>query len=126
MGTIGVELFEADGSLFVNELAPRVHNTGHYSQNALPLSQFDAHIRAISGLELPNVTEKHQGFAMVNLLGTKNISEPSWTLSPDVYVHWYGKHENRAGRKMGHINTIGKTPDEALKKALHALKGFKV
>lgn len=126
VGTIGVELFDADGGLFVNELAPRVHNTGHYSQNALPLSQFDAHIRAICGLDLPDTTEKHTGFAMINLLGSKNIKDPSWTLPTDVYLHWYGKKENRPSRKMGHINSTGTSPDAALKSAMRALKGFKV
>lgn len=126
VGTIGVELFDADGTLLVNELAPRVHNTGHYSMNALPMSQFDAHIRAVCGLDLPTTTPKHSGFAMINLLGSKNIKEPSWTLPTDTFVHWYGKKENRAGRKMGHINALSTSPDAALKSALRALKGFKV
>lgn len=126
VGTIGVELFETKDALIVNELAPRVHNTGHYTQNAFPLNQFDAHIRAVSNLELNSETLKHAGFAMVNLLGSKNGVSPSWVLGSDVYLHWYGKAETRAGRKMGHINAVGKTPEAALKTALGALKGFKI
>lgn len=126
VGTIGVELFDTGSHLFVNELAPRVHNTGHYTQNAFPMSQFDAHIRAVAGMQLNESTLKHTGFAMVNLLGSQKIKEPSWTLAPDAHLHWYGKKEIRPGRKMGHINTVGTTPDNALKRALSALKGFKV
>lgn len=124
IGTIGVELFDKDGELYVNELAPRVHNSGHYSMDALPLSQFDAHIRALANLELPLELPATSCFAMVNLLGSKNTSTPVWELPPNTYLHWYGKKENRAGRKMGHINTLSTNPEKALKLALQNLKGF--
>lgn len=126
VGAIGVELFDAQGKIIVNELAPRVHNTGHYSQNCLRINQFEAHLRAVMGLSLPSQQFVPKGFAMVNLLGSTNAPPPKWTLSPDVSVHWYGKLDNRAGRKMGHINAVDSSPNAALKKALLAAKGFKL
>lgn len=126
VGTIGVELFDDGTQLLVNELAPRVHNTGHYSLNTPGINQFEAHLRCLLGMDLPTALAPLQGFAMVNLLGTKGIQHPSWVVAPEAHLHWYGKSENRAGRKMGHINTLGKSPNDALKRALSALKGFKV
>jgi phosphoribosylaminoimidazole carboxylase PurK protein len=126
VGTMGVELFESKDQLIVNELAPRVHNTGHYSSNSLPMSQFDAHLRAVSGMSLPNGSFSHEGFAMVNLLGSEKAPKPQWISPTDAVVHWYGKTENRTGRKMGHINAIGSSPNVALKRAMSALKGFKL
>lgn len=126
VGTIGVELFDDGAQLLVNELAPRVHNTGHYTLNTPGINQFEAHLRCLLGMDLPPTIETPPGFAMVNLIGTKGLQHPSWSVAPEAHLHWYGKSENRAGRKMGHINTVGQSPNDALKKALSALKGFKV
>lgn len=124
VGVIAAELFETKEGLIVNELAPRVHNSGHYTQDAFALSQFDLHILAL--LNQPLELEKEpKGFAMVNLLGDKKPST-TWDVSPETYVHWYGKTESRPGRKMGHINALGTTPEKALQTALAARKRFSI
>ena len=114
VGVMGVEFFKTDKGLLVNELAPRVHNTGHYSMDTEGPSQFDLHIMCLVGHKLPKSIEIKKGFAMVNLLGEGGKVE----LEPLEGLHWYGKNENRPGRKMGHINVIDKNPTHALKKAL--------
>lgn len=126
-GVLAVELFEHKGRLFVNELAPRVHNSAHYSMDALDLSQFEAHLRGVLGLPLKNPVPLCKGFAMVNLLGDDK-SKHDVTLSREPFgrLHWYGKSELRAGRKMGHINTFGSSPEAALKSALKWRKGFRL
>lgn len=123
VGLIAFELFDTGKDLLVNEIAPRVHNSGHYSQNALTLNQFQAHVLAVCGYKLftPKVLSP---FAMANLLGKSNRI-PSWSpqLGDDksqTQLHWYGKSENRAHRKMGHINAVASTPNAALKLALAA------
>lgn len=123
IGLIAFELFDDGKQLLVNEIAPRVHNSGHYSQDALTLSQFQAHILAVAGYKLvaPQVLS---AFAMANLLGTSK-DMPAWSnqfakTPHQCQLHWYGKKENRAHRKMGHINAIAKTPQSALKSALAA------
>ncbi len=113
VGVMGIELFDSARGLFVNELAPRVHNTGHYSLDALTDDQFSLHLKAILGCELKQPALNAKGFAMMNLLGTHS-GLPSWTLPGDIKLHWYGKSENRPGRKMGHINAVGATPEAAL------------
>jgi len=126
-GILAVELFEHKGKLFVNELAPRVHNSAHYSMDALDLSQFEAHLRGVLGMPLRNPAPLGKGFAMVNLLGDdKSNHEVVLSREPFGRLHWYGKTELRAGRKMGHINTFGTTPDNALKAALKWRKGFRL
>jgi 5-(carboxyamino)imidazole ribonucleotide synthase len=122
---MGVELFDTRQELIVNELAPRVHNTGHYTMDAYTTSQFELHIKALydQPLKLPKPSSK--AFAMVNLLGGKN-QEMKWSLDPQVRLHWYGKSESRPGRKMGHLNVVDSTPNSALKTALKALKGFSI
>jgi 5-(carboxyamino)imidazole ribonucleotide synthase len=126
VGVIGVELFETSSGLLVNELAPRVHNTAHYTMSAFNISQFELHWRALlnQNIDLPPANAK--GFAMVNLLGGSASPKPQWTLSPDMQLHWYGKEESRPGRKMGHINTLGTSPQQALQKALKNLKRIRV
>lgn len=126
-GILAVELFEHKGKLFVNELAPRVHNSAHYSMDALDLSQFEAHLRGVLGMPLRDPLPLSKGFAMVNLLGDDK-SNHEVVLSREVLgrLHWYGKTELRAGRKMGHINTFGSSPDAALKIALKWRKGFRL
>lgn len=100
VGVMAMECFVIDGKLLVNELAPRVHNSGHWTQLGCAVSQFELHLRAL--LDLP--TPELQVFApsvMVNLIGTEH--NPQWLNTPFSQVHWYGK-EVRPGRKVGHIN----------------------
>ena len=125
VGIMGVELFDSAEGLLVNELAPRVHNSGHYSLDALSEDQFSIHLRAVLGLELRAPVPLSGGFAMLNLLGSYD-KEPSWRLPPDVRLHWYGKKENRKGRKMGHVNALGPSPEKALALVLKRRGEFRV
>lgn len=113
VGIMGVELFETSNGLLINELAPRVHNSGHYSLDALLDDQFTLHLKAITGSEIRKPISLSKAFAMYNLLGSSS-TEPTWKLAHDVKLHWYGKVENRKGRKMGHVNALGATPQAAL------------
>lgn len=124
VGILAFELFDTKNGLIVNELAPRVHNSAHYSQNALTCSQFEYHLRAGLNWPLPEVALVQRGFAMVNLLGEGGKIELS--RKPEGHLHWYGKNENRSGRKLGHINTLAASPAAALKKAEHWRKDFKL
>jgi 5-(carboxyamino)imidazole ribonucleotide synthase len=125
IGVLAFELFEGPkGALLVNELAPRVHNSAHYSQDALTCSQFEYHIRAGLDWPLPEVELVRKGFAMINLLGTGG--KVNLSRKHDGFLHWYGKNENRAGRKMGHINTLASTPKAALKSAEKWRKDFEL
>ncbi len=118
VGVMGVEFFLTDKRFIINEIAPRVHNTGHYSLNTEGPSQFDLHNMCLLGLELPKEIKIKKAFAMVNLIGhTKPVK-----LRAVEGLHWYGKNENRKGRKMGHINTLSNSPDEALRQALKRRK----
>lgn len=125
VGILAVELFETAKGLLVNELAPRVHNSAHYSLDALTCSQFEYHLRAGLGLPLPKVELQAKGFAMVNLLGEGN-NELKLSYAPAGQLHWYGKNENRPGRKLGHINVLDSSPAKALKKALQWRKDFQL
>jgi 5-(carboxyamino)imidazole ribonucleotide synthase len=125
VGILAVELFETPKGLLVNELAPRVHNSAHYSQDALTCSQFEYHLRAGLGLPLPKVELVKKGFAMVNLLG-EGKNEAVLSREPKGKLHWYGKNENRPGRKLGHINVTDTTPKKALSKALQWRKDFQL
>lgn len=100
VGVMAMECFVVDGQLLINELAPRVHNSGHWTQLGCSISQFELHLRAL--LDLP--TPELQVFApsvMVNLIGTEHNAQ--WLNTPFSQLHWYGK-EVRPGRKVGHIN----------------------
>jgi 5-(carboxyamino)imidazole ribonucleotide synthase len=102
VGVLAIELFEMkDGRLMVNEIAPRVHNSGHWTQQGSVTSQFDQHLRAAAGLPLGDV-DTIQATAMVNILGLDSLPQTVHDI-PGLRVHWYGK-ECRPGRKMGHIN----------------------
>jgi 5-(carboxyamino)imidazole ribonucleotide synthase len=126
VGVLAVEMFDANSKLYINEVAPRVHNSCHYSLNAMPMNQFRVHLMCLLGERLPRKIESEsRGFAMVNLIGKSN-AEATWQDPAHAFLHWYGKTENRPGRKMGHLNTLGKSPDEALKLALNALKRFQL
>src|SRR5687767_14940611 len=124
VGVLCVEYFVArDGSLLVNELAPRPHNSGHFTFDACVTSQFEQQLRAVCGLPLGS-TELLRPAAMANLLGDLwQGGEPDWASAlalPDVKLHLYGKTEARPGRKMGHLTALAATPAEAAKRALAA------
>ena len=106
VGVIGVELFLGrNGELLVNEIAPRVHNSGHWTEAACAVSQFEQHIRAICGLALGQTT-RHSDCMMENLIG-KDISKvPALLQQANGLLHLYGKHQVRAGRKMGHVTRL--------------------
>lgn len=125
VGVMGIEFFQKNGRLIVNELAPRVHNSGHYSQDAMPESQFVYHLKSILNYPLPEPRLSARGFAMVNLLGDGH-KKPCWETASlnGGQIHWYGKEESREGRKMGHLNFTAATPQAALKEALRTRKKF--
>ena len=125
VGVIGVELFETKDGYLVNELAPRVHNSGHYTLDAADLDQFSAHILAVIGAPLSTPRLLSPGFAMMNLLG-QSTRRPNWSVPKKVHLHWYGKSENRKGRKMGHYNVLASTPAKALALAKKARSSFDV
>ncbi len=124
VGILAFELFDGRSGLLVNELAPRVHNSAHYSQDALSCSQFEYHLRAGLDWPLPKIELMRPGFAMINLLGEGGDIRLS--RKPLGHLHWYGKAENRPGRKLGHINVLAGRPKEALKKAQLWRKDFKL
>ncbi|WP_297327009.1 5-(carboxyamino)imidazole ribonucleotide synthase [uncultured Bartonella sp.] len=103
IGVIGVEFFVLeDGSVIANELAPRVHNSGHWTEVACLVSQFEQHIRAIAGLPLGS-TKRHSNCVMENLIGNDISHLPELLAEPQTFIDLYGKAEVRSGRKMGHI-----------------------
>ena len=104
VGVMGVEFFQmADGKLIVNEIAPRVHNSGHWTQNAGCTDQFEQHIRAVAGWPLGDARPR-QGVVMTNLIGDDVADWENFAKQPGTHLHLYGKSEIRPGRKMGHIN----------------------
>lgn len=106
VGVIGVELFDlGNGTLLVNEIAPRVHNTGHWTQDGCVCDQFEQHIRAIAGWPL-GPTTAHARVEMTNLLGDEVEQWQALSGKPDMRLHLYGKAEARPGRKMGHVNRV--------------------
>ncbi len=107
VGVMGMELFALkDGSLLVNEIAPRVHNTGHWTQDACTVCQFEQHIRAVAGWPLGDPAP-HASARMVNLIGHDADAWEDWLKTPNAVLHLYGKRETREGRKMGHVNVLG-------------------
>jgi 5-(carboxyamino)imidazole ribonucleotide synthase len=121
VGVLGVELFVVGGRLMVNEMAPRPHNSGHYTIDACSVNQFEQQLRALCGLPLAQ-PELLSPVAMINLLGDLwEGGEPRWDQAlkrPGVRLHLYGKAEARPGRKMGHLNCLASDPDRALALAL--------
>jgi 5-(carboxyamino)imidazole ribonucleotide synthase len=107
VGLLGVEMFvDADGRVLVNEIAPRPHNSGHWTIDACPASQFELHIRAIAGLPLPAAT-RHSDAVMKNLVGPEEVALwPAILAAPGLIPHLYGKSEPRPGRKMGHVTRL--------------------
>ena len=124
VGVMCVEFFLTEGGrLLVNELAPRPHNSGHFTFDACVTSQFEQQLRAVCGLPLGS-TELVRPAAMANLLGDLwQSGEPDWAAAlahPDVKLHLYGKTEPRPGRKMGHLTALAATPEDAARTALAA------
>ena len=106
IGVMGIELFDmGNGELLVNEVAPRVHNTGHWTQDGCICDQFEQHIRAVVGWPL-GPTQAHARIEMTNLLGDEVEQWRTLAAEPNARLHLYGKHEARAGRKMAHVNRI--------------------
>lgn len=122
VGVLAVEMFVSDGRILVNELAPRPHNSGHWTLDAAATSQFDQQIRAICGLALGPTELTGGAVAMANLLGDGwRHGEPDWSAvlaAPDVHLHLYGKSAARAGRKMGHLTVRAADADEAVRRVL--------
>ena len=107
IGLLAVEMFlTADGRVIVNELAPRPHNSGHWTLDACPASQFELHVRAIAGLPLPPAA-RHSDAVMKNLVGPEEAALwPAVLATPGLIPHLYGKAEARPGRKMGHVTRL--------------------
>jgi phosphoribosylaminoimidazole carboxylase PurK protein len=131
-GAFGVEMFlTQEGQILLNEVAPRVHNSGHYTIEACETSQFEQHIRAISGMPLGKTAMKVPAAVMVNILGARNgpvhITGLGEALKePHTAVHIYGKSPVKIGRKMGHITSIGQTTAEARQRAELARKKISI
>ncbi len=139
VGVLCVEFFVlADGSLRVNEMAPRPHNSGHYSIDACVTSQFEQQARVLAGLPLGS-THQHQAAVMINLLGdcwfrhqgdaqpTATPREPDWNVvlaHPFAKLHLYGKRDARPGRKMGHVTVLADAVDEAVRVAVQVERGL--
>ena len=106
VGVVGLELFELrDGRLLVNEIAPRVHNTGHWTQDGCEVDQFEQHIRAVAGWPL-GPTRAIARVEMLNLLGDEAGAWAKLAHEPETRLHLYGKRDAKPGRKMGHVNKL--------------------
>ncbi|MEA5620274.1 5-(carboxyamino)imidazole ribonucleotide synthase [Cronbergia sp. UHCC 0137] len=119
VGIFGIELFlTGNGKILVNEIAPRTHNSGHFSLDACEVSQFEQHLRAVCGLPLVNPILHCSGAVMVNLLGYQNSHSDYQNQRqqlgeiPHSHLHWYGKSESRIGRKLGHITVLLEQPNQ--------------
>ena len=127
IGTMGVEFFVSCGRLIVNEMAPRPHNSGHYTIDACVTNQFEQQVRVLCGLPLGE-PRAHSAAVMVNLLGDlwydgEHYREPDWAklhAIPNLKLHLYGKHHARPGRKMGHFTVLGEDAAKVQQTALAA------
>ena len=121
VGVLAVEMFVVGGKLLLNEMAPRPHNSGHYTIDACRSSQFEQQVRVLCGLPLGDPSQ-HTPAVMVNLLGDIwSGGEPRWEAvlrHPGAHLHLYGKREPRPGRKMGHVTVCETMPEQALEVAL--------
>lgn len=129
VGVMCVEMFlTSEGQILINEIAPRPHNSGHWTIEACPTSQFEQQLRAVCGLPLGAV-EPRRPAAMANLLGSLwSVGEPNWMGAlafSDVHLHLYGKEHPRPGRKMGHLTALADTAEEAELKARQARGALK-
>lgn len=113
VGIFGIELFlTPDDKVLVNEIAPRTHNSGHFTLDACDTSQFEQHLRAVCGLPLGNPAMRSPAAVMVNLLGYEQSQSDylskrqQLAALPGAHVHWYGKTESRPGRKLGHVTVL--------------------
>ncbi len=139
-GVLAFELFDTSSDLLINELAPRVHNSGHYSLDGLTEDQFTLHFKGIFNFPLKTPKPLKKGFAMLNLLGEGTTKTPRLSLNKKIvklskgvechyksfYLWWYGKTKSTKNRKMGHINSLGDSPTKALSQLLKVRKNFKV
>ncbi len=123
VGIFGIELFlTSAGTVLINEIAPRTHNSGHYTLDACQTSQFEQQLRAVCGFPLGDTALKAKGAIMINLLGTEDSGadadsgycEKRVALAnlPDAYVYWYGKEQSRVGRKMAHVTVLTDAPND--------------
>lgn len=129
VGTLGVEFFVVEGKLIVNEMAPRPHNSGHFTLDACVTSQYEQQVRALCGLPLGDA-RPHSNAMMVNLLGdlwypegSQQAREPDWHKLQSVSnlkLHLYGKRHSRPGRKMGHFTVLGDDPERVREQAMAA------
>ncbi len=131
IGTLAVEFFVSRGQLYVNEMAPRPHNSGHHTIDACAVSQYDQQVRALCGIPLGE-PRQHSASVMVNLLGELwfeggdphgRYREPDWSVLhavPGLRLHLYAKHHARHGRKMGHFTVVGDDAADVLAKAMVA------
>lgn len=129
VGMLSVEFFVMDDVLYVNEMAPRPHNSGHYTLDACVTNQFEQQVRVLCGLPLGDA-KLHSAAVMVNLLGDlwypdnfDNAREPDWhrlLAVPNLKLHLYGKHQARPGRKMGHFTVLGEDPEKVCETAMAA------
>ncbi len=110
VGVLAVEMFVVQGDggpkVLVNEIAPRVHNSGHWTLDGASISQFEQHIRAIAGWPLGKPV-RHGPVTMTNLIGDEINDYEQWLTVPGATVHLYGKGAPRPGRKMGHVTQVG-------------------
>lgn len=129
-GTFAIEMFATDDSVIINEIAPRVHNSGHHTIEANVTSQFEQHIRAITGMPLGSTAMRVPAAAMINILGqreeplTREGMDRVLAL-PDTHPHFYGKSSRKA-RKIGHITVLGSSVEEVLRTANQARNEFTV
>ena len=128
VGVACVEYFlDREENLIINEIAPRVHNSGHFTFDACVASQFEQQVRAVCGLPLGS-TEQPRPAAMANLLGDLwENGEPDWATAlaiPEVKLHLYGKQEARPGRKMGHLTAMADTREQAVERVVEARRGL--
>lgn len=112
MGILGIELFmKNNGEVLINEVAPRTHNSGHYTLDACETSQFAMQLQTITGKKLGNTRLKSSGAVMINLLGYESAQSEYLPQRKEIeqlgaFVHWYGKTESRQGRKLGHVTVL--------------------
>jgi 5-(carboxyamino)imidazole ribonucleotide synthase len=131
-GVFGIEMFlTKGGKVLINEIAPRVHNSGHYTIEACVTSQFEQHIRAISGLPLGDTSLRAPAAVMINILGERNgdtflTGLDKAEANPHTKVHIYGKSPTKIDRKMGHITSLGETVDEARQRARQARRSITI
>ena len=122
VGVMGIEFFQKGSDLIINEVAPRVHNTGHHTLDSCSVDQFTMHWLCALQDKLPRIEIKTSAFAMLNLIG-KSHDEVQFPKVIDGHLYWY-KKSNRPGRKLGHINWTGKSKKALVKRALKHLKSW--